>query len=206
MSTFGDKFEKSFISKPNYNDIEKVILEYDNKHIEFNTGNAEIEYRNVISPAEGGSNFPDRFFDKNHFLISDDDKQKCKQIIEMCLHHLPLENKMDLLPLGFGGNAYLRLIDKSDNNFYYSNIHTTNNGFQVTREKIEQSFSELFNFLKKYCDFPQIQIYKPADHTEKTVLLDDRYFNETLWECSKCNKGNLFEHKHCVFCGADRGW
>jgi hypothetical protein len=110
------------------------------------------------------------------------------------------------LPPGATHNVYLYLEDKSNNYyFYYTDTHVAPEGFSITRDQIEPLFLELFNFFEKYCDFPERQIYNSFDYTEQSEL-DARYYNETLWTCSKCYNGNLFEHKHCVFCGADRGF
>lgn len=35
---------------------------------------------------------------------------------------------------------------------------------------------------------------------------NDKYMNETLWSCENCNEYNLFKHKKCVKCGADRNF
>lgn len=199
MSILGNKLKRYFKSRLNYNDIQKIILEYENKHIEFITENAKIEYRNVISPTEGRLSFPDGFFDEKYFSIPDSEEQKCREIIENCLCRLPLKNKIDMLPPGATYNVYLHLVDKGNNNFYYSATYT------IT-EQVEPLFFELFTFFEKYCDFPKRQIYNSVDFTGGTVRLDERYFNETLWLCPQCNNGNLFEHKRCVFCGAYRSW
>lgn len=68
-----------------------------------------------------------------------------------------IEDKIDdiILPCGATLNVYLRVVDNDNHNFYYSDNHTTQNGFQIARSQLEPLFLELFKFFEKYCNFPR---------------------------------------------------
>jgi hypothetical protein len=209
MKIFPKAIKQLFHSRKNLCDMDKIILEYSGKYIEYNVNSLEIKYGNSMPPFRPITySYPDGYFDEKHFFVSSAEKSDCWKTVKKCLKNLPLDRNIDLLPCGAERNVCLYLVDKRNNWFYYSDTHATRGGFSVTTEPVEPSFFELVNFFEKYCDFPQWEfpqreIYDSVDPTEQSTL-DERYYNETLWMCPQCHKGNLFEHERCAFCGADR--
>lgn len=198
------KPHRHFKAKTNQNDICKVILCHDHKHIEYDVTKAEIKYQNVVSAARCRQSFPEGCFEEKCFNLSDEDELKCRGIIEKCICRLPVVNKLEIFD-GASHKLYLCMVDKSNRAFYYSRSHGTTKDFTVKEDQSALLFFELFDFLEKYCDFPSLVEYDPSDFTAQPIL-DEQYYEETLWLCPQCGRGNLFKHKRCRFCGADRDW
>ncbi len=169
---FGKKREKTNPKIQNRIKFEKVsllVLENGGVHLELNTKTRILKYKNVISPGNGDSHFPEGYFDEGISTIAPNGMNQIACIFDRLFQRRYPESNLDELPPGATRDAYMRIQSKGSI-LYYTNTHVSESDFQVESEPVAEEYVILVQLLKQYCNFPQfIPVDKPMKNSSEVL-------------------------------------
>lgn len=187
LNDWGKKTNASITS---VNEIVQITLEYKEKHIDFDFNESTIRYRNVISPRDGGLNYPQGFFAEKSFVLDRSMQCQCKEKIEKIIYSIPFRTELDILPPGASGDAYM-YIETKNGQYYYRNVHASLNGSYVETEPVSEAFTILFRYFEQFCvftemNFQEIKLELPqmAQQRSGEPILDGNIIRISGFKCS----------------------
>lgn len=133
-----------------FKETEKIVIEYSNHHYEINTNNWEVQYKNVIFPADADGDYPQDFFDVKTVCLNRKVIKVIKKLFKSFFGNYTFQEKLKLLPPGATYEVYMQLIIHGKA-FYYSNTYTKN--FSVKSDQIPREIKGIVEFLDLYYDF-----------------------------------------------------
>lgn len=136
-------------------DYRELRLCREEKRISFFPAEGVITYRNTCSPRDGGSNFPEGYFAEKKVLLTPSEAKLYRTVADQVLAQLPLSVNFDILPPGANFNVFLTLELMDGNALYYTNTHTSAEGYSLDVEPVHPEFLNLYDILRKHCIFPQ---------------------------------------------------
>jgi len=178
-------------------DCKTVYLEYRKVYMFFDASEGSVLY--------GRSSFPSHAPDHSEpqkVMLSGRQIEQCREILDAHLKHLNFESDLDVLPPGASYESLLIYRDKEDNTFNHTNTHVKRKGVMLKKDRESEHFLSIFWLFESFCDVPAAVERGEKDAEEAS---NGRYFEETIWMCSRCQAANLMAHNRCVKCGARRG-
>lgn len=173
---------------------QEIMLQYDKKRFVYKIQQGMIEYRNLISFAEGGMKFPEGFFDTKTAFPPESARKEICRLFDAAVFRMSLEEDLS-------EEIVVKCTKHTGAQIDYSSCDWRQIGFS------NMELYDLYNLLDSFCEFVPAFEYTAAepafDHDPPT---DPRYFEETLWTCQNCLAGNLLEHRCCIKCGTPRSW
>lgn len=136
-----------------FSDVDSIVMVTEGMHFELLPRDRVVKYRNVISPRDSYSVFPDGYFDEKKATIPQDDINLISAVFDRMFQSRIPENDLSPLPPGATRDAYMSISLKGNTVAYYTNSHTTGGGFQVETEPVAVEFMQLIQLLKQHCSF-----------------------------------------------------
>ena len=137
-----------------FSDVDLLVIERNEKHMELVPGEQLIRYRNLRSSTGGATSFPAGYFDQKEAAVSQD--SIC--LIAAAFNRLFLNRtpEFDLFPLppGASRDVYMRFSFLGTTG-YYTNTHTASSGFQINKEPVAEEFVQLEQLFEQHCSFPE---------------------------------------------------
>ncbi|MEE3428440.1 MAG: hypothetical protein VZQ55_05685 [Ruminococcus sp.] len=166
-----------------FSDVDSIVIETEGRHFQLLPKRKVVKYRNVISPRDGGVEFPDGYFCEKEVSIPQETTNLISTVFDQMFSSRIPENQLLPLPPGAICDASMR-ISFLGNTVYYTNTHTTNDGF-VKKEPVAEEFKEIIKLLNQYCSFPKFADKNPP------VKQSSKFTNKINLEVES-NKSNRF--------------
>ena len=140
-----------------FSDVESITIETEKMHFELLPGECTVKYRNVISPTSARMSFPDGFFNERESRIPNNTMNLISASFDQLFTRTAPEDHLDILPPGAARDAYMGITLARNTVYYYTNTHTTTDGFQVKTDPIADEFIQIVQLLKPICSFPSVR-------------------------------------------------
>lgn len=132
-----------------------IVIESKGHHIEYEPKTGLVNYRNIISPRDGGLCYPEGYFDERETRMNDELQAEISFQIEKLLLNRNLQSELAPLPPGATRNAYMKLqTGTTSKTVFYTDTVTDKRGFQVMSINTAPEFLALLQIFMQCCSFP----------------------------------------------------